>query len=99
MSSEGGNPEGLVGVSESKILVELENGKAWQPSSEHWDWDFYFYQRAFLRTWDAGMPWWLWNVRNMCCGGYQECKNMCRFYWRYCVKKGWNCLIGDTTAF
>ena len=29
MSSEGGTTEGSVGVSESKIPVELENGKAW----------------------------------------------------------------------
>ena len=34
MSSEGGTAEGSVGVSKSKILVELEHGKAWQPSSE-----------------------------------------------------------------
>ena len=27
MSSEGGTEEGLVGVSKSKILVELKNGK------------------------------------------------------------------------
>ena len=43
MSSESGTAEGLVVVSESKILVELENGKAWQPSSEPWDCDFYLY--------------------------------------------------------
>ena len=34
MSSEPGTAEGSVGVSKSKILVELEHGKAWQPSSE-----------------------------------------------------------------
>ena len=30
ISSDGGTAEGLVGVSESMIPVELENGKAWQ---------------------------------------------------------------------
>ena len=34
MSSEGGTTEGLGGVSEAKIAVELENGKAQQPSGE-----------------------------------------------------------------
>ena len=43
MSSEGGTAEGSVGVSESKILMELENGKAWQPSGEPWDCDFNLY--------------------------------------------------------
>ena len=88
MSSEGGTAEGSVGVSESKIPVGLANGKAWQPSSEPWDCDFYLYQRAFPGTWGAGMQWWLWHVRNMGCGGCQECKNVFRFYWRYCVEKG-----------
>ena len=50
MSSEGGTAEGSVGVSKSNILVELENGKAWQPLSEPWDCDFYLYQRALPRT-------------------------------------------------
>ena len=40
MSLECGTTESSVGVSKSKILVELENGKAWQPSGEHWDSDF-----------------------------------------------------------
>ena len=43
MSSEAGTAESLVGVSESKIPVELENGKAWQHSCEPWDCDFYFH--------------------------------------------------------
>ena len=34
MSSEGRTAECLVGVSKSKILAKLENGKVWQPSSE-----------------------------------------------------------------
>ena len=34
MSSEGGTTEGSVDVSKFKILVELENGKARQPSGE-----------------------------------------------------------------
>ena len=34
MSSEGGTAEGSVGVSDSKIPVGLEHGKAWQPSGE-----------------------------------------------------------------
>ena len=34
ISSEGSTTEGSVGVSESKIPVELENGKPWQPSSD-----------------------------------------------------------------
>ena len=50
MSSEGGNVEGSLGVSKSKILMELENGKAWQPYSEPWDCDFDLYQRAFPGT-------------------------------------------------
>ena len=40
MTSEAGTAEGLVGVSESKIPVELESGKVWQPSGEPWDCDF-----------------------------------------------------------
>ena len=43
VSSEGGTAVGLVDVSESKISVELENGKAWQPSGEPCDCDFYLY--------------------------------------------------------
>ena len=57
MSSESGTAEGSVSVSKSKISVELENGKAWQPSSEPWDSDLYLYQRAFPGTWGAGMQW------------------------------------------
>ena len=76
MSAEGGTAEGSVGVCESKIPVELENGTAWQPSSEPWDCDFYLHHRAYPGTWGAGMQWWLWYVRNMGCGGCQECKNM-----------------------
>ena len=34
MSSEPGTAEGSVGVSKSKIPVELENGKGWQPSGK-----------------------------------------------------------------
>ena len=34
MSSEVGTAEGSVGISKSKILVESENRKAWQPSIE-----------------------------------------------------------------
>ena len=50
ISLEGGTAEGSVGVCESKIPVVLDNGKAWQPSSEPWDCDFYLHQRAFPRT-------------------------------------------------
>ena len=50
MSSEGGTAEGSVGVFESKISVELANGKVWQPSGEPWDCDFYLYQRGFPGT-------------------------------------------------
>ena len=99
MSSEGGTAEGLVGVSKSKISMELENGKGWQPSNESWDCNFYLYQRAFPETWGAGMQWRLWYVRNMGYVGCQECKNMCRFYWIYCIEKCRDCLIWDTTAF
>ena len=99
MSSEGGIVEGSVGVSESVIPVELENGKAWQPSCELWNCDFFLHQRAFAGTWGAGMQWWLSYVRNMGCGRCQECKNMCGFYCRYCVKQRWYSLIWDTTAF
>ena len=59
MSSEGGTAEGSVGVSKSKIPVELENGKAWQRSSEPWDCDFYLYQWDFPGTRGAGMQRWL----------------------------------------
>ena len=57
MSSKAGTVEGSVGISKSKIRVELENGKAWQPSSEPWDCDFYLYHRTFPQTWGAGMQW------------------------------------------
>ena len=43
MFSEAGIAEGSVGVSEPKIPLELENGKAWQPSGEPWECDFYHY--------------------------------------------------------
>ena len=75
--SEAATAEGSVGVSESKILVELENGKAGQPSSEPWDGDFYLYQRAFPGTRGAGMQWWLWYVKNMSCGSCMQWKNIC----------------------
>ena len=65
ISSKGSTAEGLVGVSESKIPVELEYVKTWQSSSEPWDCDFYRYQRAFTGTWDASMEWCLWYIRNM----------------------------------
>ena len=55
ISSDGGTAEGLLGVVESKIPVELENGKVWQPSVESGDGDFYLHQRAFPRAWGAGM--------------------------------------------
>ena len=48
MSSEGGIAKGQVGVSDSKIPVELESGKVWQSSSKPGNCDFYFNQRAFL---------------------------------------------------
>ena len=50
MSSELGTAEGSVGVLESKILVEFENEKQWQPSSDSWHYDCSFYQRAFPGT-------------------------------------------------
>ena len=99
MSSECNMAQGLVAVSESNIPMELENGKAWQPSGEPCDCDFYICLRAFPGTWGASMQWCLWYVRNMGCGACQEYKNMCQFYRRYCVKKWWDCLICDTTAF
>ena len=99
MSLEGGTAEGSVGVSEFKILVELENRKLWQPSDAPWDCDFYLHQRAFPGTWGASMQWYSYYVRNMSCGSYQKCKNICGFYGRCCVEKAWNCLMWDTTAF
>ena len=99
MSSEDGTAKGSVGLSESKISMELENRKVCQPSSKLWDCDFYLYWRAFPWTWGASMPWWLLYVRNIGCSGCQECKNMCRFHWKYSVEKGCDCLIWDTTAF
>ena len=50
MTSEASTTEGSVGVSESKISGELENGMLWQPSSEPWDCDFFLYHRAFPGT-------------------------------------------------
>ena len=69
ISAEGGTAKGSVGVSKSKILVELANKKAWQPFDKTWDCDFYVYQKDFPRTWGAGMQWWLWYVRNIGCSG------------------------------
>ena len=99
MTSEGGTAECWISVSEYKNPAELENGKASQPSVKHWDCDFYLHQRAFPGTWGAGMQWRLWYFRNMGCGGCQECKNMCRFNCRYCIKKGLDCYIQNTTVF
>ena len=87
MFSEGGTAEASVGVSESKILVELENRKAWQPLVVSQDCDLYLHQRAFPRTWGAGMQLCLWYLRNKGYGSCQECKNMCRFYCKYCIEK------------
>ena len=64
----GGTVEGLICFSDFEISIELENQKAWQPSEWAWDSDFYIYHRALPRTCGAGMPWWLWYVRNMGCG-------------------------------
>ena len=69
ISSELGTTEGSVSVLESKIPVELENGKAWQHSAEPWDSDFYLDQRTFPGTWGASMQCWFCDVRNMGCGG------------------------------
>ena len=77
MSSDGGTADGLVVVFDSRVPVGLENVKAWQLSSEPWDWDFYLYQRAFPGTWGGGMQWWLWYVKKIGCGGCQEGNNMC----------------------
>ena len=55
MASEGGTSEGSVSVCKSKIPVELENGKVWQPSVEPWNCDFYLSQKAFPGTWGASM--------------------------------------------
>ena len=50
MSLEGGTAEGSVSVGESKIPVELQNGKGWQHCGEPSDYNFYLYQMAFPRT-------------------------------------------------
>ena len=50
MSLEDGTTEDSVGVSKSKILVELENDTLWQPSDKPRDCDFYLYRRAFPGT-------------------------------------------------
>ena len=47
--------EGSVDVAYHKILLKLEDGKAWQPSGDSWDCDFYLHQRRFPRTWGASM--------------------------------------------
>ena len=47
MTSEGSTAERSVGVSESQILVELENRKVWQSFGEPWEYDFYLYLRPF----------------------------------------------------
>ena len=59
LSLEVRTAEGMVGISKSKIPVESENGKAWWPPGDPWDFDFYLHQRAFPGTWGAGMEWWL----------------------------------------
>ena len=53
--SEGSSPEVSVSVSESKILIELENGKAWLLFSEPQDRNFYLYQSPFSGTWGASI--------------------------------------------
>ena len=80
MSSEGCTADSLVGVSKSKIPVELENGKAWQASSKPWDCDFYLHQSALPGTWTASMQRWLRYVRLMGRGGCQKWKNIYRFF-------------------
>ena len=55
MSLQVGSAEGSVGISKSKIPVESPNRKAWQPSGEPRDCDFYLYQRYFPETWCASM--------------------------------------------
>ena len=90
MSVECRTANGSVGVSESKIPVELENGNVWQPSREPCDCHFYLHQRAFRGSWGAGMQWWSSYVTNMGCGGYPNCKNMSQFYWRVILRKSRN---------
>ena len=55
MSSEGGTAEGSLSLFLSKILVDLENRKVWQASSESYDCEFSLYQRAFPGTWGASV--------------------------------------------
>ena len=88
MFSECGTAENSVHVFQSKILMQLENWKVWQPSGKPWACDFCLYQRAFPRTYGASMQCWLWYMRNVGCSGCQECKNMCCFYGSDCVEKG-----------
>ena len=55
ISSEVGTPEGSIGVSESKIQMQLENGTVQLPFGELWICGFYLYQRAFPETQGAGI--------------------------------------------
>jgi hypothetical protein len=49
-------------------------------------------------TWGASFSCALWYMYGKNCGGCQECKVTCRYWWGKCVERGWDSLIWDTTA-
>lgn len=49
-------------------------------------------------TWGASFSCALWYMYGKNCGGCQECKVTCRYWWEKCVERGWDSLIWDTTA-
>jgi hypothetical protein len=49
-------------------------------------------------TWGASFSNALWYMYGKNCGGCQECKVSCRYWWEMCVERGWDSLIWDTTA-
>lgn len=49
-------------------------------------------------TWGASFSCALWYMYGKNCGGCQECKVTCRYWWGMCVERGWDSLIWDTTA-
>ena len=64
MPLQSGTAGGLVGISESELLLELQNGKVWQLPSEAQYCDFYLYERALPGTWGASIQHQLQSVKN-----------------------------------
>jgi len=76
-----------VGVVEPNVLVK-----------EPCDNDGWLARGIIPGTWGYYFSCALWYMCGSSCGGCQDCKYACRYYWKKCIEQGWDSLIQCTTA-